>query len=250
MEIISLRDDCPDAVSRAPGRHPAVAGVDPILAPRRRKDPSNSVSGNHLKITNIKPQVKNENRVSIFINGKYDFSLDIAQVVDFKLKVGQVLTSTELEKYRKASAYGKLYQRTLEWTLTRPHSVREVNDYLFRRKAEEEDRKKIVETLTQKGYLDDEAFARFYVENRFVKKGISKKRLQLELIKKGVEKNIIEEVLAENLRSDEEEIKKIILKKAKKYTPEKLVTYLTRQGFDYQLAKDLVLEQDELLGTD
>lgn len=201
-------------------------------------------SRTHLQITNIKQAVKNENRVNIFIDGKYDFSLDISQLVDFKLKVGQKITEQDLEKYRKASSFGKLYQRTLEWVLTRPHSVKETRDYLFKKHAEKEDSAKIIKTLQEKSYLNDEAFARFYVENRFVKKGISKKRLELELTKKGIDRQIIEDTLASSERSDEEEIKKIIAKKRNKYDDEKLIAYLTRQGFSYQLSKDLVLGTD------
>ena len=96
----------------------------------------------------------------------------------------------------------------------------------------------------EKKYLNDETFARYYVENRFVKKGISKKRLRMELMKKGVAANIIDEVL--DGRNDEEEIKKMIIKKRKKYDDEKLTAYLCRQGFDYQLVKDLV----QTCGTD
>ena len=85
-----------------------------------------------MKITNIKQGVKNLNRVNIFIDGKYNFSLDIAQLVDFKLKVGQEITETELAEYQQASDFGKLYQRTLEWVLIRPRSVKETREYLYR----------------------------------------------------------------------------------------------------------------------
>ena len=64
----------------------------------------------------------------------------------------------------------------------------------------------------------------------------------MELIKKGIEKDIREEVLGK--RNDEEEIKKIIAKKQGKYTEEKLINYLCRQGFPFELVRSLVLEKD------
>ena len=57
-------------------------------------------------------------------------------------------------------------------------------------------------------------------------------------MKKGVASSIIDEVL--DARNDEEEIKKMIIKKRSKYDDEKLIAYLCRQGFDFQLVKDLV----------
>lgn len=234
-----------------------------------------------LKITDIKQAVKNENRVNVFVNGKYSFSLDVAQVVDMGVKVGRIVSEDELADFKKASEFGKAYQLALEWVLMRPRSRRELQDYLKRREmqGEAKERKKdwerdreiadliargedidakrlerrterakkrikydfkelITERLIERGYVDDEKFARYYVENRFVKKGVSQKRLKMELMKKGVDTEIIEEVLDE--RADEEEILKIIAKKRAKYDDEKLVSYLCRQGFPYQLAQSLV----------
>ena len=195
------------------------------------------------KITDLRQAVKNENRVNVFVNGRYSFSLDISQVVDLHIKKGMVLCEAQLEEYKKASEFGKLYQRTLEWTLTRPRSERETRDYLskkiFERKLDKKYINLIVEKLKTKKYLNDESFARWYVENRFVKKGVSRKRLSMELSKKGVAREIIDEAL--NLRNDEDELKKIIAKKRAKYPDdEKLIQYLCRQGFSYQLVQDLV----------
>ena len=213
-----------------------------------------------LKITDIRQAVKNENRVNVFVDGKYSFSLDVAQVVDLGIKVGQEISDEKLEEFKKASGFGKLYQRTLEWVLARPRSIRETRDYIFRKlKASSSDTlpvdrtnsseevcelsEEIISRLLRKNYLNDEVFAKWYVENRFVKKGISQKRLKMELIKKGISGEIIDEVLSG--RNDEEEIKKIIAKKRGKYTDEKLIQYLCRQGFSYQLVQNLVLTYEK-----
>ena len=216
-----------------------------------------SINSDLYQITAIKPQVKNSNRVNVFIDGKYSFSLDIAQLADLRPKVGQELTPSQLDNLKHASNFGKLYQRTLEWVLTRPRSIQETRNYL-RRKQFEKNRPKppqvnseelsteILERLISKGYLDDEKFAKFWVENRFAKKGISKKRMELELRKKGISSQIITQVLAETSRTDDAEIAKIIAKKRAKYAanPQKLIALLTRQGFDYESAKTAVQQTD------
>ena len=89
--------------------------------------------------------------------------------------------------------------------------------------------------------MDDYKFAEWYVENRFVKKGISKKRLKMELMKKGVAREIVDEVIDD--RDDEEEIRKVIAKKRAKYDDEKLMGYLVRQGFSYDLVKQVLSEE-------
>ena len=193
-------------------------------------------------ITGLKQGVKNPDRVNVFVDDKYSFSLDMSQVVDFKIKVGLEIDEDKLAEFKKASEFGKLYQRALEWVLVRPRSERETYDYLYKKvyekKLDKNYIKNIIEKLKAKGYVDDRKFAEFWVENRFVKKGVSRKRLSLELMKKGVSREIIEEVL--DGRDDAEEILKIIAKKRSKYDDEKLISYLVRQGFSYQLAQSQV----------
>lgn len=203
------------------------------------------------KITGLKQGVRNPGRVNVYVDSKFSFSLDISQVVDFGIKVGSEISASDLEELKKASEFGKLYQRALEWVLVRPRSIRETNDYLYKKIFEKKLDKnyidRIIDRLKAKKYLDDFRFAEYYAENRFSKKGVSSKRLKMELMKKGVSKDIIEEVLAGSDRNDAEEIKKMIAKKRSKYPDDnKLTQYLCRQGFQYDLVRELVLSS----GTD
>ena len=241
----------------------------------KENDDKKVVGRGKLIITELKAGVKNPERVNVYINGKFSFSLDIAQMVEFKIRVGAEISEEKLNELRAASDFGKLYQRTLEWVLLRPRSVREVRDYLARKlrnslrgpSVTNEERwsevppvttgrdervrggysefsDEIISRLLTKGYLDDEAFAEWYVENRFTKKGISRRRLEMELLKKGVAKGVIDSVLCG--RNEEEEIEKVIAKKRKKYTEEGLIQYLCRQGFPYELVREKVQSR----GTD
>ncbi len=233
---------------------------------------SNSLGASCL-ITDIRAAAKNDNRVNIFIDGKFGFSLDLTQVVDFKIKIGRRLSPDELEKYRRASAYSLLYQRTLEWVFMRPRSVRETRDHLKARKTKrtlenrrreqnlakplelrreyklptrplpeilDEDIEAVLARLISKGYLDDEKFARYFVENRNLRKGTSEMRLRQELMQKGVDQVIIDAVFADHPRDEREEILKIIEKKRSRYDDEKLKNYLLRHGFSFDLIKEVL----------
>ncbi|MBQ3440997.1 RecX family transcriptional regulator [Candidatus Saccharibacteria bacterium] len=198
-----------------------------------------------LVITDLRQGVKNPDRVNVFVNNRFSFSLDVTQVVDLGVKKGLTISSEQLEEFKKASEFGKLYQRTLEWVLMRPHSERETRDYLYKKiydkKLDKSYIDRIIEKLKLKKYLDDQRFAEYYVENRFVKKGVSRKRLSMELMKKGVSSDIISEVLDDGGRDEKEEILKMIKRKRAKYdTDEKLIAYLVRQGFSYSLVREVV----------
>ncbi len=89
-------------------------------------------------ITDLRPATRDNNRVNVFLDGKFTFSLTIAQVADFKLKRGASLSEDEVAKIQSASDFGKLFQRSLEYALSRPHSEKEIRDYLKRKKMKRE----------------------------------------------------------------------------------------------------------------
>ena len=204
-----------------------------------------------MKITSISIQRRDNNRVNISVDGKYRFSLDSYQLIELGVKVGREYDEEELVALEQESQFGKIYGRALEYCLMRPHSVREVQQYLYKKTRPKRDKTgelrpgiapeitaRVFERLIEKGYVDDNKFARFWVENRFVGKGISKRKLRSELMTKGINSTIIGHILSETERNDTDEMKKIILKKRSHYPDDnKLIAYLARQGFDYDEIK-------------
>lgn len=216
-----------------------------------------------MKITSISAQVHNPDRVNVSIDGKYQFSLDISQITDLGVRVGREVDDDELAVLETESQFGKLYSRALEYCLMRPHSIREVRDYLYRktlrtkyktRQGEVREKEgysptlttRVLEKLQQKRYVDDEQFARWWVETRNRTKGTSLRKLSNELRAKGVEMQIVEEVLAASDRADTDELQKLIAKKRTRYPDDtKLIQYLARQGFRYDDIAQALCSSDE-----
>lgn len=200
-----------------------------------------------MKVTGLTAQQKDKNRINVMVDGKYRFSLDIFQVADLGIRVGKDYTEQELVELETESQFGKTYARALEYCLMRPHSAKEVRDYLYRKTRDSRTKTggvkkgvspeitaRVFERLVEKGYINDEKFARYWVENRNLTKGASRRKLTAELRAKGVESSIVERLLAESPRSDEDELQKIIAKKRGRYADErKFMQYLARQGFSY-----------------
>lgn len=215
------------------------------------------------KVTDISAQARSTERVNISVDGKYRFSLDIYQVGELGIKVGKEFTEDELIELETESQFGKLYARALEYCLMRPHSAKEVRDYLWRKTlstkirnrktgeiktregASKENADRVFDRLVERGYINDEKFARYWVENRNQTKGTSMRKLANELRVKGVESSIIDSVVSESSRSDENELDKVIAKKRNKYPDEqKLIQYLMRQGFRYDDIEDALSQPD------
>jgi Uncharacterized protein conserved in bacteria len=219
------------------------------------------------RITDIKQAVRDQDRVNIYVDDKFFCSLDISQVVDLKIKVGKELSDAERAELKRASEFGKFYQRALEYALMRPRSEKEIRDYLNRKTlsrrvrvknrktGEYQTREKqgydkslvplVLERLNARGYIDDQRFAELWVENRNVAKGTSTKKLRNELMQKGISHQIIDSVLDESARNDEDELRKIIARKANRYPDQqKFIQYLVRQGFNYSDVIDALSSSD------
>ena len=197
-----------------------------------------------MKITSIKQQVKNPERASIFIDGKYSFSLSLSELVAEKLKISQELDEASQKRLKKLSEDGKLRARALEWVMNRPRSIREFRDYLFCKKADPDFINKTITEFTEKNYLNETTFTEWLVDMRR-RSGKSERAIRSELASKGVGRDIADEVLADG-SSELNRLKNLVIKKQKQprygSDPHKLMQYLARQGFSYDDIKTAMKE--------
>ena len=212
-----------------------------------------------MKITALTSQKTSDNRVNVMVDGKFRFSLDVFQVIDLGIKVGSDYSEEELVRLETESQFGKLYARALEYCMLRPHSGKEVRDYLFRKTlptrtksgdlrggASKDVAERVYDRLVEKGHINDERFTSWWVENRSLKQGASRRKLTSELRGKGVAPGVIDKHLGESSRTDVSELHKMIKKKAGRYSdPQKLMQYLARQGFSYDDIKSALQESDD-----
>src|SRR5437660_2226165 len=113
-----------------------------------------------MKITKIVQQERLKDRYSIFVDGKYGFSLSEAALLESKLGSGQQLTTEELKDWTRRSAEDKIYGMALRYAAMRPRSVWEMEMYLKRKDASPALADQILNKLTTIGLLDNTAFAR------------------------------------------------------------------------------------------
>lgn len=195
-----------------------------------------------MNITKITQQAKHANRYSIYIEEKYSFSLSEAALLESKLVNGQELSEEQVEEYKQLSSDDKLYNRALNYVALRPRSVWEVEFYLKRKDSPAPLIEQITNKLIRLGLLDDKKFAEAFVHDRRLLRSSSVRKITLELRKKHVPGNIIEQVIKEDETDENELLRNLIAKKRQqsKYKDDdlKLMQYLARQGFNYGDIKD------------
>lgn len=189
--------------------------------------------------------MKNPDRVSIFIEDKYSFSLTLDQLLELKLKKNQELSEEEVVQFKKLSDEGKQKMRAIEWLMGRPHSIREFREYGFRKKIEKDLVEAWIEEFRAKKYLDDRSFAEWFAEYRS-RKIKSSRSIISELMTKGIPADLAREIVGSQL-DDQDSLATLItkLQKRPRYNDEKkLIAHLLSKGFRYDdIKRALTLER-------
>ena len=223
------------------------------------------------RITKLSASTRRQNRVNVFVDGTFFCSLTVNQVVDLGLSVGQTLDAAEKSRLKTESIVGRLYTKALSYIAVRLRSEKEIRDYLVRRlrslqKASKSKEQVLLDNgsenwselgddavdltvnrLIRVGLINDEKFARAWAETRKKNKGISKRRLELELRTKGISNDLIVTALENSCRNDIEEIRKIVLRKKSKWSKDKMANYLAQAGFDFDDIQSVLCEDEGLL---
>jgi len=197
-----------------------------------------------MTITAITEQQKDKNRVNVFVDGAYAFSLTLDQILSEKVKPGLQLDTQDIARLKELSSDGKLQQRMYEWLGLRPHSQKELRDYLHRKKVAPEQIDIWIKQAQEYHLQDDTSFARWWVEQRR-NKNRSESFIRQELRMKGVDQIIIANVLTDNETKDNDALKQLIAKKrtqTRYADTKKLTDYLLRQGYRYSDIVDALAE--------
>lgn len=197
-----------------------------------------------MKITGLKQQVKRPDRVSVYVDGKYSFSLAKDQMSGLGLKTGQDVDPEQVKNYLADSAFGKLRDQAYRWLAIRLRSEWEVQTYLDRKSQDEAQKQRLLTLLNEQGYVDDKKFADAWIRHRNLIKPMSNYRLKQELLQKRLPMEVINEALIEQPQDDVAAIKQLVAKRGHRYSDQqKLMAYLARQGFRYDDIKTALTEE-------
>lgn len=189
-------------------------------------------------ITTLKIQKKNPERVNVYLDGRYAFSL--AAIEAARLRRGQVLSDEDVEGLKERDSFEKAHDRALRFLSYRPRSEAEVRRYLQGKAVSPAIEEEVIERLTRAKLLDDLAFARYWVENRESFKPRGLRMLRYELYQKGLSEDIIAQALTD--LDEEESAYQVALQRGRRLAHldqvsfrKKLGAYLLRRGFPHEV---------------
>ena len=200
------------------------------------------------EITGITPQIKDKERCNIEVDGRFFCGMKLETVVKHRLKVGVAVSEEELSRLQLESEKLTALDKALTYITASMKTERDIRAYLRKKGYLEDVSDYVVEKMRSYGYLDDDAYARAYIEHAGKKKG--SRLIAMELRQKGVSDEAIEEALSSV--SGEEESALEVLKKylrgksLDRATLLKAYRHLMGKGFSCETAKGAL----ERLGSD
>ncbi|MGQ9614997.1 MAG: regulatory protein RecX [Spirochaetota bacterium] len=204
-----------------------------------------------MRVSDIKQQKRRTNRVSIYVDGKYSFSLDYNTFIRAGIHLGDEIVQKDIDalllkdEYARALDYGYLLL-----------SYRDRSEYELRRRLLEKGFhvdlvREVLKFFRDKKLLDDRQFAKKWIENSLSSRPMGRMRMKHELKGKMVEDGIIDEVVGELVDDDTEmrlarRLTEKKLEALKSYPVEvrraRLLRFLKSRGFNFDLIQGLMEE--------
>ena len=204
-------------------------------------------------ITSLTVQKRNPNRLNVYLDGVFAFGL--ATAVATNLKIGQTLSANQITSLQQQDDVSKAKEKAVQLISRRPRSIAEIERYLRSKEYEVTVIEQAVTRLQGVGLLDDEAFARYWVDQRDTFKPRSHLALRQELQQKGIARDIIETAI-----KDVDQLaaaQRAATKQANRYAHlsqeefrKKLGGFLQRRGFYYGIIQQVTNELWETISKE
>ena len=197
------------------------------------------------RITSLTLQKRNRQRVNVFLDGEYAFSL--AHIVAAWLQVGQEISDEKIAQLQAEDQRETAYQQAVRFLGFRPRSVAEVQTNLRKHNISEDIIQATIQRLEEQGLLDDASFAQLWVENRSAMRPRSRRTLSYELRQHGVDPQTIDHSL--DGLNDEQLAFQAARKRARRLEQlewqdfrQKMYQYLLQRGFDYTITSQVTAQ--------
>ena len=195
------------------------------------------------KITDMQIQKNNKTRANVYIDGEFAMALEMLTVMKLGLKIGQTVSQEQLAEAVMDSEKSVALEKAVSYLGRGMKTVKQMRDYLTKKAYAPEVIEYVIARLKEYRYLDDEAYARTYVEHNSSSKG--ERRLKQELMGKGIAGDIAEE----HSQLDDEQELATATRLAEKYirnkphdvkTLQKLQRYLLSRGYSYEIVNNVL----------
>ncbi|WP_099206046.1 regulatory protein RecX [Scatolibacter rhodanostii] len=202
-----------------------------------------------MLITAIEPRRKSF--MQLYIDGESAVKIDKETLLKSRFRMGMEITDEELHELIQQSDARRAHEKALYLLEHRNHSKKELEDKIARTAASREAAKIAAEHMEEIGLLNDERFARDFAQMLFERKKFGARRVRQELYQKGIDRDLIDEILEEYAENDTgEAIHTILEKKYSRFAEDekikrRAIAALQRLGYRFDEIKSVMQNWDE-----
>lgn len=204
-----------------------------------------------MQITDIVQQVKNKKRYSVFLDGEFAFGIDGVDLLEHRLEIGQKLERDEYVRLLVQLDYTSCRDVAVKYLGRGLKSKQQVLDKLHEKEFSPISIERVVELLTQRGYINDVEYAVSFINHKTKVNNFGRRRIEHELARKGISpKDTLAayaqiEENTDGAQSELELAQATLIKKTRNRNIEqikndpkelnRLKGYLVRRGFDFDI---------------
>ncbi len=199
-----------------------------------------------MLITAIEPRRKAMS--ALYIDGEFVMNLDTRTLIENRFDVGREIDDDDLHEIINLSNERRAKEKALWLISYRDHSKKELTDKI-RRTCDDESAEKAVERMEELGLVNDRVFAERYARKLLFTKHMSKTAASYELARKGIDRELADEILDSIEVDEREQIREVIEKKYRNISDEKIkrraFSALQRLGYRFDDIRAVLEEYTE-----
>lgn len=203
-----------------------------------------------MEITKIAPRRKGLSQ--LYIDNEEAMKLDTQMLLLEGIKAGMELTDQQLHELVQKSDARRAQEKALYLLEYRSHSKKELADKIARTAATKEAAQEAANRMEDLGLIDDARYARDYARSLFLRKKFGSRRVKQELLQKGIDRDLADEILGEYAQLDTgETIYDILSRKYPAFMQDekvrrRAVAALQRFGYSFEEIRSAMRTAEEM----
>ena len=199
------------------------------------------------EITSIEPQIKDKTRCSVYVDGRFYCGIKLEVAVKYRLKAGMHIDKSQLDEIQLETEKSQALDKAMTHLSSTMKTAKQMRDFLSKKGYVQAVQDYVLERLEYYKFIDDYAYCRAYAESVH---GKGKRAIEIDLIKRGADRNAIEQVLSETEEDGAEALallqKYMRGKEVNRQTLGKAFKYLISKGYEADTARSALVHFGEV----